>query len=62
MKFFNGVALRFAQEEKGAAMVEYALLVGLIAVASIVTLTALGVTISGMWTKISGKLAGAIPG
>jgi len=62
MSFFRVVANRFSREEDGAAMVEYALLVGLIAVASIVTLTALGVTISGMWTTISGKIAGAIPG
>ena len=52
---------RFVREEEGAAMVEYALLVGLIAVASILTLTALGTTISGMWTTISGDLTNAIP-
>ena len=52
---------RFVREEEGAAMVEYALLVGLIAVASILTLTALGTTITGMWTTISGDLTNAIP-
>ena len=62
MSIIKAAALRFAQEEKGAAMVEYALLVGLIAVASITTLTSLGGTISTMWTTIKTKLTGAIPG
>ena len=55
-------ARHFAREEDGAAMVEYALLLGLIAIASIATLTTLGTTISGLWTTISGKLGTAIPG
>jgi len=62
MSIIKAAALGFAQEEKGAAMVEYALLVGLIAVASIATLTTLGTTISTMWTTIKGKLTTAIPG
>jgi pilus assembly protein Flp/PilA len=50
---------RLQNDESGAALVEYALLVFLIAIASIVTLTSLGTTISGLWTTISGDLAAA---
>jgi pilus assembly protein Flp/PilA len=50
---------RLHKDESGAALVEYALLVFLIAVASIVTLTTLGTTISGLWTTIGTKLTTA---
>ncbi len=42
--------------KKGAAMVEYALLVGLIAVAAVLTLTTLGTTIAGKFTSITGSI------
>jgi len=51
---------RLRKDESGAALVEYALLVGLIAVVSIATLTTLGTTIKGLWTTISTDLTNAI--
>ena len=53
------IVRRLRKDETGASLVEYALLVGLIAVVSIATLTTLGTTISGLWTTISTDLATA---
>jgi pilus assembly protein Flp/PilA len=47
----------FVKNEEGAALVEYGLLVGLIAVASIAGVTLLGTNIAAMFTAV----AGAIP-
>ena len=48
---------RFRQDETGAAMVEYALLVALIALVAIVGVTATGTSINAQFTKISCKIA-----
>ena len=50
---------RFNSDEKGAALVEYALLVALIAVASIVILELLGTGISGMFTRVNDQISTA---
>ncbi|HEV2809766.1 MAG TPA: Flp family type IVb pilin [Acidimicrobiales bacterium] len=50
---------RFNSDEKGAALVEYALLVALIAVASIVILELLGNGISGMFTRVNDQISTA---
>ena len=50
---------RFNSDERGAALVEYALLVALIAVASIVILELLGNGISGMFTRVNDKVSSA---
>lgn len=47
---------RFMKSEEGAALVEYGLLVGLIAVVSVGAVGTLGVTISGYFTNINGAL------
>lgn len=44
------------QDEKGATMVEYALMVALIAVVGAVTAAVLGTDIAAKFTEISGKL------
>ena len=44
------------QDEEGATMVEYALMVALIAVVGAVTAATLGTDISAKFTEISGKL------
>ena len=49
---------RFFREEEGAALVEYGLLVGLIAAVCIAVITTMGTTISGMFTTIANDLAG----
>lgn len=46
----------FRGENKGASMVEYALLVGLIAVVSITVVTTLGTSVRSMFTQVSGAL------
>ena len=47
-------------KEKGATAVEYALIVGLIALAIIVALTALGGGISTAFQTITTKISGAV--
>jgi pilus assembly protein Flp/PilA len=44
--------------ERGASLVEYSLLVALIAVVCIVAVGELGTTVSGKFTNISEKIAG----
>ena len=55
-KFF-AVAKSFCRNEEGASLVEYALLVALIALACVVALTATGTSISNMFTRINAKLS-----
>jgi pilus assembly protein Flp/PilA len=50
----------FINDEEGASAVEYGLLVGLIAVAIIAAVTALGTSLSGMFNGISTTI-GAVP-
>ncbi len=45
--------------ERGASMVEYALLVGLIAVVAVVAITALGGGISGLFKSANNSVANA---
>lgn len=47
----------FIKDESGASAVEYGLLVALIAVVIIGAVTAVGTSISGMFTKLSTKIA-----
>jgi pilus assembly protein Flp/PilA len=44
------------QEEEGASMVEYGLMVGLIAVVCIAAITTLGTTLNTMFTNINAAL------
>ena len=50
---------RFMVEEEGQGLVEYALIIGLIAVVAIAALTASGGSISSMFSTISTKLSAA---
>jgi pilus assembly protein Flp/PilA len=47
-----------AKDENGAALVEYGMLVGLIAVLCVAAVTTLGTTIQGYFTAINAALAG----
>ena len=49
----------FAKDDRGAALVEYGLLVGLIAVVCIVAVTLLGTQINQAFTTITAALTGA---
>ena len=55
---FVAVARTRAEEEKGATAVEYGLLVGLIAVAIIVTVGLLGTQLNGLFESIKNALPG----
>lgn len=50
---------RFMVEEEGQGLVEYALIIGLIAVVAIAALTASGGSIASMFDTISSKLSAA---
>ena len=47
---------RFIREEEGQDLVEYALLLTLIAVALVMAITALTAAISGQFTRVTGLL------
>lgn len=48
------------KSKKGQGMVEYGLIIGLIAVVVIVALTAMGTQVGAIFDQISGKLTGVI--
>jgi pilus assembly protein Flp/PilA len=52
MKFLMNVVGRFRRDEKGASLVEYGLLVGLIAVVCIAAVSLLGSTMSGYFGQV----------
>jgi pilus assembly protein Flp/PilA len=56
---FMELIRRFVREEEGQGLVEYALIIGLIAVVAIAALTASGGSISSIFNTISGKLSSA---
>ncbi|UXN73934.1 Flp family type IVb pilin [Devosia sp. A8/3-2] len=47
---------RFAKDESGATAIEYGLIAALISVGIIVAATTLGGSLSGLFTRISGRL------
>jgi len=51
-----GSITRFINHDEGADLIEYALLAGLISLAAVATLTSVGGSITGLFTKISDKL------
>jgi pilus assembly protein Flp/PilA len=51
---------RFVREEEGQDLVEYALLLALIAIVCIVAITTMGTTISGFMNQVSTRL-GTVP-
>ena len=54
----HGTLLERARTERGASMVEYALLVGLIAVVAVVAVAALGGGISGLFSTANTCVGG----
>jgi pilus assembly protein Flp/PilA len=55
-KFFSRL-----RSEEGQAMVEYALILGLVSVVSILALTAIGTNVNALFGVIRDALAAAIP-
>jgi len=50
------VAARFVRDQRGATMLEYGLLVGLVAIAAIIAVTAMGGALSSMFTDAANAL------
>ena len=48
----------FVSDDRGADLIEYALLAGLISLAAVATLTTVGTSITGLFGKIKDKLEG----
>ncbi|MGX5839500.1 Flp family type IVb pilin [Mesorhizobium sp. ArgA1] len=58
MKKLMTVARQFRDDENGAAMVEYSILIGIIAVASILTVLAIGGWVNGRFSALCTALDG----
>jgi|tagenome__1003787_1003787.scaffolds.fasta_scaffold18854760_3 pilus assembly protein Flp/PilA len=55
----KNVLVRFVAEEAGQDLIEYALLAGLISIASILAITTLGTAISGHYTTVGNSVTAA---
>jgi pilus assembly protein Flp/PilA len=47
---------RFMKDEDGAALIEYTVLLGILLIAVIAIITAVGVWINGEWASLNSKL------
>jgi pilus assembly protein Flp/PilA len=56
------IARQFSDDENGAAMVEYSILVGIIAGAAILAILAIGGWVTGRFTGLCGRLAASTVG
>jgi pilus assembly protein Flp/PilA len=60
LKYFvalaGSLAQRLGRDERGATAVEYGLMVALIAAAIVITVTALGGALNGLFTTVTGSL------
>ena len=56
MKKLLSIAKSFRDEESGAAMVEYSILIGIITAATIAIIIAVGGWVSGAWTTLCDNL------
>ncbi|BAV50564.1 pilin subunit [Mesorhizobium loti] len=59
MKKLMTMTRQFRDDENGAAMVEYTILLGIITVAVIATIITVGTWVAGRWTTLSTQLAAA---
>ncbi|WP_044549281.1 Flp family type IVb pilin [Mesorhizobium japonicum] len=59
MSKFMTMARQFRDDENGAAMVEYTVLLGIITVAVIATVILVGTWVSGQWTTLNSTLTTA---
>jgi pilus assembly protein Flp/PilA len=48
---------RFGKDEEGAALIEYTVLLGILVVAVIATIVAVGVWVNGKWSALNAKLS-----
>lgn len=56
MTYFLKLLRHFKENEAGATAVEYAMIVGLVAMASLATLQTLGTDVNAMFTRLSTAL------
>jgi len=56
MNGMKNLLVKLSRDEDGAALVEYGLLVALIAVGCVAALTLLGVNLKTMFTNVAGKI------
>ena len=61
MNKIMNITKKLAKDEDGAVLVEYALLVALIALAAIGAITLLGTNITALFNHIAGELGDAVP-
>ena len=59
LSFLEELGARLARPQRAAAMVEYGLVVALIAVVAMVAVKTLGTTIAGVFGNITGHIAGS---
>ena len=59
LELFNRAFLAIRNREEGQAMVEYALILGLVSVVSILALTAIGTNVNAIFGAIGTQLANA---
>ena len=59
MSKFMTMARQFRDDENGAAMVEYTVLLGIITVAVIATVILVGTWVGGQWTTLNSTLTTA---
>lgn len=52
MKKLMTIARKFRDDEEGAAMIEYTVLIGLITVATIATIALIGIWVTGAWKDL----------
>ena len=55
-KPLTAASTKFVRDEDGASLVEYGLLLSLVAVVCIVAISTLGTSISDMFTTLAGKI------
>ena len=56
MSVIKSILARLYRDERGASMVEYSILVGLITAAALASIVIVGGYVSGAWSGLAGKL------
>ena len=62
MKKLMTMTWQFRDDENGAAMVEYSILIGIITAATIAFIIAVGVYVTAAWSTLCSNLSGAASG
>ena len=58
MKKCVNFLVRLGRDEEGTALLEYTMLLGLIAIAVVTAATAIGLWVGGRWTALCGAIGG----